>query len=55
VNRYFNAIADMPEVRSDFASSGIAPVTESPRQFGELLAREHEKWSRLIRDTGITS
>ncbi|MBC5762997.1 Bug family tripartite tricarboxylate transporter substrate binding protein [Ramlibacter albus] len=55
LNGHFNAITDSPEVRADFASFGIVPVTESPRQFGELLAREHDKWSRLVRETGITS
>lgn len=54
LNREFNAIVDLPEVRSDFASFGIVPVTETPQQFGELLLREHEKWKRLIRETGIT-
>jgi tripartite-type tricarboxylate transporter receptor subunit TctC len=54
LNREFNAIVDLVEVRSDFASFGILPVTETPRQFGELMVREHEKWKRLIRETGIT-
>ena len=55
LNREFNAIVGMAEVRNDFARFGIHPVTETPGQFGELLVREHEKWSRLIRETGITS
>jgi tripartite-type tricarboxylate transporter receptor subunit TctC len=42
-----------PEVRARFASLGVDPVSGSPGEFGDLIAAEVDRWSRVVRDAAI--
>jgi tripartite-type tricarboxylate transporter receptor subunit TctC len=43
-----------PEVLKQLRNAGIAPSYLGPRDFGAFLRAEHEKWGRVVRDTGAT-
>ncbi len=42
-----------PEVRSRMRRQGITPVGSGPGEFTTVIARDLERWSRLIRDSSI--
>lgn len=43
-----------PEMVKQLRNAGIAPHYLGPREFGEFMRAEHEKWGRVVRDTGAT-
>jgi tripartite-type tricarboxylate transporter receptor subunit TctC len=53
VNREVNAILQSPEMRQKYQDAGLEPVQTSPEQFGELMARDHAKYGRIIRAANI--
>jgi len=46
------ALAD-DAIRARFADYGMTPVTGSPGEFGALIARDTEKWAKVVRTVGI--
>jgi tripartite-type tricarboxylate transporter receptor subunit TctC len=46
-------VMQMPETRAYFAGIGGEPVSATPEQTIAFLRSEHERWSKLIRETGI--
>jgi len=42
-----------PKVRARFADLGATPLGGSPSEFGQLIARETEKWAQVIRAANI--
>jgi tripartite-type tricarboxylate transporter receptor subunit TctC len=46
------AIAD-PSVREGYARIGQDPATDTPEEFAALIRDETEKWTRVIKDSGI--
>lgn len=40
------------EVERSLRAAGIAPALLGPRELGEFLRAEREKWGRVVRDTG---
>lgn len=42
------------EVRESFAKQGLEPATNSPEEFEAMLRAEIAKWSRVVRETGVT-
>jgi len=47
------ALAD-PDVLRQLRVAGIAPSYLGPQAFGAFLRAEHEKWGRVVRETGAT-
>ena len=43
-----------PEVREKLAGQGVEVVGSTQAEFGEWLARETQRWSRIIRERNIT-
>lgn len=41
------------DVRERFASDGAEPMGGSPRVFADFLRADHEKWGKVVRETGI--
>jgi tripartite-type tricarboxylate transporter receptor subunit TctC len=41
------------EVKSRFAAMGIQPMQMSPAEFGKFMVDEHDKWSRVVKDSGV--
>jgi tripartite-type tricarboxylate transporter receptor subunit TctC len=46
-------ILKLPELTKRLAQDGMTVVASTPAQFGEFLARETAKFSRVIEDAGI--
>ena len=46
-------ILDEPDTRERFAGDGIEPLKSSPDEFGAFLARDIERWSKVVKATGL--
>jgi tripartite-type tricarboxylate transporter receptor subunit TctC len=44
---------DAPDVKAQFAQQAIEVVGDGPQKFGELVAREHAQWARLVKIADI--
>lgn len=53
LNAEFNAALDLPEVREKLTLAGMSPVGGSPEQFTAHIARETERWAKVIKARGI--
>jgi len=53
LNREINAALANPKIKSQLAELGGTTLVISPADFGELIVRETEKWSRVIRAANI--
>jgi tripartite-type tricarboxylate transporter receptor subunit TctC len=43
-----------PEMLKLLRNAGIAPSYLDPQAFGAFMRAEHEKWGRVVRETGAT-
>ena len=43
-----------PEMLKNMRAAGIAPSYLEPEEFGAFMRAEHEKWGRVVRETGAT-
>ena len=56
LNAELNAIMQLPEVRASLGREGFEPVPgNTPEQFGAYVQAEIRKWSKLVKDAGITA
>jgi tripartite-type tricarboxylate transporter receptor subunit TctC len=53
LNREINAVLADPRVKARIADLGAEPLTGSPAEFEQLIARETEKWAKVIRAANI--
>lgn len=49
-----NAVLRQPELRQLFAAAGLEPLPGTPAELSVLMARETEKWARVIKRAGAT-
>jgi tripartite-type tricarboxylate transporter receptor subunit TctC len=57
VNRLSDEIAKAlkdPEMIKNLRSAGIGPTYMGPAQFGPFMHAEHEKWGKVVKQTGAT-
>jgi tripartite-type tricarboxylate transporter receptor subunit TctC len=45
----------MPSVAKAFEAQGMVPATSSAEEFGTLIAKDAERWARVVRRGGITA
>jgi tripartite-type tricarboxylate transporter receptor subunit TctC len=43
-----------PELQKGFRAAGVEPTLLAPAELATFLAAEHEKWGRVVRQTGAT-
>ena len=43
-----------PEVQQGFRAAGVEPSVLDPEALGAFIRSEHEKWGKVVRDTGAT-
>lgn len=43
-----------PEVQKSFRSAGVEATAMGPQEFGAFMRTEHEKWGRVVKETGAT-
>ncbi len=53
LNTEVNRIIAGEAMRERFRDIGVEPVTMTPEQFGDLLARDTERWARATRNAGL--
>jgi tripartite-type tricarboxylate transporter receptor subunit TctC len=53
LNKEVNAALDVPKMKARLADLGGTPLPGSPVQFGKLIAKETEKWGKVIRAANI--
>jgi len=46
-------VLDEPETRERFSSDGIEPLKSSPEEFAAFLARDIERWAKVVKATGL--
>jgi tripartite-type tricarboxylate transporter receptor subunit TctC len=54
LNRDIATILTQADIRDKFAQAGADPMGGSPQVFAEHIRAEREKWSKLIRERGIS-
>lgn len=47
-------IMQMPDVLAKLAGYNYVPRRSTPQEFGRLIAADHERWKRIVKETGIT-
>ncbi len=52
LNRDINAALERPDLKGQLAALGAEVRTGTPREFGEFIAHEIPKWSKVVRDSG---
>jgi tripartite-type tricarboxylate transporter receptor subunit TctC len=52
LNRAVNAVLADQRLEARFAELGGAPMPMTPAEFGTLVARETEKWARVVKFSG---
>jgi tripartite-type tricarboxylate transporter receptor subunit TctC len=53
INEAMNAALADPKVKARLATLGVEPMPMTPAALTKFVAAEHEKWSGVIRSTGI--
>jgi tripartite-type tricarboxylate transporter receptor subunit TctC len=53
LNKDLSAILDSPETRKRFDLEGAEVVRTTPAEFATFVARETEKWTRVVKEAGI--
>jgi tripartite-type tricarboxylate transporter receptor subunit TctC len=46
-------VLKMPDVRDKLAGLGFDPIGGSPSEFATLLAKETDKWAKVIKGAGV--
>lgn len=55
LNREVNLILKRPEVIKKMGDMGVLLTETTPEQFGQILARDADKYGKLIKELGITA
>ncbi|MGE8689806.1 MAG: Bug family tripartite tricarboxylate transporter substrate binding protein [Achromobacter sp.] len=55
LNREINLILKRPDVIKKMADMGVLLTETTPGQFGQILARDADKYGKLIKELGITA
>ncbi|HXD51726.1 MAG TPA: tripartite tricarboxylate transporter substrate-binding protein, partial [Burkholderiales bacterium] len=56
INKLYSEIANIlqsPETREKLAADGAEPVGSTPEQFAAFIQSEIDKWSRVVKSSGI--
>jgi tripartite-type tricarboxylate transporter receptor subunit TctC len=53
LNREINAGLTNPAVKARLAEAATTPILFTPREFGDHVAAEIEKWRKVVRFAGI--
>ncbi len=53
LNRAFAQAMANPDIAKTLAASGMTATSDTPAQFGELMARERAKWADLVKKADI--
>ncbi|OZI38004.1 MFS transporter [Bordetella genomosp. 10] len=54
LNERISRIADQPDIRSEWAQSGVTPMKMTPAQFTTFLKQDIDKWGAIVKSANIT-
>ena len=55
LNRAVNTVLANPKRKARIAQLGDSPMPMTPAELGQLVARETEKWGKVIKEAGISA
>ena len=55
LNAEIKTILALPEVKTAFETQGMSPASSSPEEFRALIARDAERWARVVQAQRITA
>jgi tripartite-type tricarboxylate transporter receptor subunit TctC len=44
---------ELPDIRQRMTDLGFTPEGGTPEEFGEFVKRDHARWSKVVKDTGV--
>jgi tripartite-type tricarboxylate transporter receptor subunit TctC len=53
LNAALNEALQDEKIKDRFATMGIQPMAMSPPDFGKFMARDYEKWSKVVKESGV--
>jgi tripartite-type tricarboxylate transporter receptor subunit TctC len=53
LNKEINAVVADPNIKAHLLGLGIPPMSMTPAEFGKFIAKDTEKWARVIKFAGI--
>jgi tripartite-type tricarboxylate transporter receptor subunit TctC len=53
VNVEINKALALPEIQARFAQMGFEPAGGSATDFAQVIQRDAQKWSKVIKDAGV--
>jgi tripartite-type tricarboxylate transporter receptor subunit TctC len=53
LNKEINAILNVPDTRDQLSKQGADPRTGTPEEFGAAMARDLQKWQKVVATAGI--
>jgi tripartite-type tricarboxylate transporter receptor subunit TctC len=53
LNREFNAGLADPKIKARLADLGGVPMPMTPADFGKFIAKETEKWAKVVKFAGL--
>ncbi|HEU4350502.1 MAG TPA: tripartite tricarboxylate transporter substrate binding protein [Burkholderiales bacterium] len=54
LNREIAKALNDPEVQANFRAAGVEATSMGPQELNAFMRAEHEKWGRVVRETGAT-
>jgi tripartite-type tricarboxylate transporter receptor subunit TctC len=54
LNREIDKALSDPEVQANFRAAGVEATSMGPQELNAFMRAEHEKWGRVVRETGAT-
>ena len=54
-NKVVNEILATPKVRDALEKQGLSPRGGTPEQLAQLIANDHTRWARVVKEAGITA
>jgi tripartite-type tricarboxylate transporter receptor subunit TctC len=55
LNQEIAKVLALPEVATAFKAQGMVPATSSAGEFGDLIAKDAERWATVVKRGGITA
>jgi tripartite-type tricarboxylate transporter receptor subunit TctC len=55
LNREFNKVLDLPEIREAIVSRGLEPMKGTPESFAKIIRDDYPRWTALIKSANIVA
>ena len=55
LNRAFNKVLDLPEVREAIVSRGLEPMKGTPESFAKTIRDDYPRWTPIIQGAHIVA